>query len=142
MNWFTRLFSKPEPAPQPVFVPPPKPMPVISCFVKGLIRSMRETPHEWKLGRETAWHTKPDGTVDITLDNSCYYAESYLGREAVYLGWRVVGYEINGWEKYAIRDEGIAFLKDIEKKVEDAAYAKRKEDLAALRAPFERLGCQ
>lgn len=46
MNWFNRLFSFGDRQPHEPLSQPTK-EPELSCFVKGLIRSMKETPEEW-----------------------------------------------------------------------------------------------
>ena len=63
---FTRA-ATPNPAPSPPPVAPPPPPPEPSCFVKGLIHSMRTEPQDWKrecfIGLGFSWSHKTQGVT-------------------------------------------------------------------------------
>ncbi len=129
MNLFKRLFgSKPSPVPVQ-----PEPL---SCFVLGLIRSMKETPGDWKRSEWSGdpWWSHPSG---ITVTQ---WATSYWKGRV-----NVVGHEITDMERVTLKH---AFETYLENPIQEALARKRAEreakeaiERAAERAPFEALGC-
>lgn len=131
MNWFTRLISFGSWQHEPLAPQPAQPVPELSCFVKGLIRSMKETPGEWKT---STWDRRWRQHLGVTLTD-WGYPWSRQGRI------RVVGHELTPVELEAL---SAAWYAHIEPCIDDelkAMAAKAQAAAQAERAPFEKLGC-
>lgn len=103
--------------------------PALSCFVKGIIRSMRETPDDWGLVNNQCWHYAPDHR-SLRRDCELDYARGY----GIKSYWWVRDQSVTEAESCAIEAQGIAFL---------IAHRQAKDERlrAVARAPFEALGC-
>lgn len=114
---------------------PEAPPPELSCFVKGIIRSMRETPDDWCIiSSDSIKHWAPNRHIALVSDLELTRS-LYSGRRIQYWGdWFVIGHIITTGESNAIKSQGIAFLQ-----ARDAEKVARLK--AAERAPFEALGC-
>lgn len=106
--------------------------PELSCFVKGIIRSMRETPDEWLLGSDWCQHY-PDGHTKDGNRTDLRLVRYWHDGDGIYY-WTVVGDSISHDEGAAIADQGISYLQSLINQKADAARA-------AARAQWERLGC-
>jgi hypothetical protein len=117
----------------------PRPAPELSCFVKGIIRSMKETPEHWRLfDRRCSYYVNLDpiragGRVsripDLTLSLNLHGDE-----HGDVWCWDVDGHYTTYEEKAAIEKQiRLSFIAPLEREKEAKA--------AAQRAPFERLGC-
>lgn len=116
--------------------PVPAP-PELSCFAKGIIRSMRETPDQWMLGHNWCQHHNPEHTQTNICDlrlftNTNTVSVGSYSTTRTY--WYIENHPISNDECAAITSQGIAYLQSLK---DQKAEAKR----AAARAPFERLGC-
>lgn len=107
---------------RPVY-PVPAPPPELSCFVKGIIKSMCENPDEWNVSDHRCTHSKTN------LDMRRRRAHS-----RGWLDWKIEGQSISDAESTAIQRQGVAYLQAL-------AGQKRDAVRAAARAPFEALGC-
>lgn len=114
MNWLTRLFARDSKPPEP------------SCFVKGLIRSMKETPEKWE--RHHISH------CDITSwGHSCPYVLLWLPDL-----WHRSVHSVSSDFPKLTRAEKKALTHALFEYLEKPYHAKIVE---ALTAPFEKLGC-
>lgn len=104
--------------------------PELSCFVKGIIRSMRETPDEWRYAGLCCYHYPSDST----RPDLCLRRERSNYQPSGYLPWYVENQKLTDAEREAIGSQGIAHLQSV-------AAKKADNERVAARAPFERLGC-
>ncbi len=130
----------------------PEPVPELSCFVKGLIRSMQETPTDWSWiedahsvshGRtysRTSWAWKHTSGLTVHMVRSRYRGDDEERRNAYVQDHSLYGHDAHGLfagtQTYLDnpRAAAIAAKRAAEQAVKDAR-------LAAIRAPFEALGC-
>ncbi len=130
-----------EPWPDP---PSVAPVPVvelpISCFVRGLVKSMTETPGEWKSHNTTVEHPWRDhlytvhGYINrLTPDTDHIYVfRSYVNGHACIQHFDLSDHETTELEK------GLRSVETHYRQIEWETQEKRR---AVLRAPFEKLGC-
>ncbi len=138
--WFAKLNRKPHGA-RPVGLPP-KPQLIesddLSCFVKGLIRSIRETPAEWR-----CW-VDLDGDDDHCLFSSRGVSLHYKANDSYYP--RQYDHPaFSRSERLALKDVIHTVLYQPTMAKARSTRAQRAADrlraMAAQRAPFEALGC-
>ena len=119
MSWFTRLFST-----QP---------PELSCFVRGLIRSMKETPEKWERNhlyfiRATNW-TYLSPYVSLWMPDVYRWTVHSVSRDFP---------KLTRVEKKALTTSLFEYLeKPYQAKILDARTIEQRK----LMAPFEKMGC-
>lgn len=124
--------------------PPPAPREVeLSCFIKGLIRSMRETPGEWKRTdlsiMRVAWIHESSRTwvTHQAFGDSRYQGPLFISTQECK--------DRSNAECDALIDALYLYLEDPESVRLDAMVVKlnreREERNTKRRAPFEILGC-
>jgi hypothetical protein len=123
-----------------VVSPAPRPAPEPSCFVKGIIRSMKETPEHWRLSdryclyyanldpirtADQVTHVPPDLALSLNLHGD---------EHGKVWCWDIDGHYTTYEEKDAIKKQiRQSFILPLEREKEAKA--------AAQRASFEQLGC-
>lgn len=121
---------------------PPISNPEVSCFVKGLIRSVTETPDQW-----SRW-VDNDGDSDHCLFN-CNYVRIHYGVDAcggwpsVYVNEECI--ELTTTEKQALAPalRSTLYQQTIEeaKTIRAARVERKLAAKLAAQEPFEKLGC-
>ena len=134
-----RKVSRPPGKIQPVD-PWPAP-PELSCFVRGLIKSMKETPDQWHRQPFMGFHTVTwlSGDLKIGQSQTPYSTDPKI--EPV----DVVGHSLTAYERKMLTVTWQTLLEgpyqDGVKAVMEKDREERARVQAAVRASFEKLGC-
>lgn len=127
--------SPPPPAPPEPAPPEPVPPQEISCFVKGLIRSMEIESDKWVLIGSRNLHGWPKYGWQHASEG-IYVSED--GDKVTNSGGCGIIHRPNDVEEVALK---AAVLKHLAAPLAEQQESQRLAMLAAKRAPFEKLGC-
>lgn len=112
--------------------PAPRPAPVLSCFIKGIIVSMTDHPEQWEYGSTNNYARYKHVTHDVLVskyddDVSCWYRVRLEGNVT----------ELTDDESAAIRD----MYEAVDRRHRVKRDSAKNRRIAALKAPFEAIGC-
>ncbi len=116
-----------------------EPAPEVSCFAKGIIRSMKEMPDDWTY--EPGYESILKHRSHIGHATDLQIISLYRGRQRP-CGWHLTEHTISPTDMLAIETDGIKPMLAFKRLQQQQAYQRERDaKLGPVRAAFEKLGC-
>jgi hypothetical protein len=126
---------------RPVEAPKEAPQPELSCFVKGLIRSMKETPDEWRRSEMTMFTCRWTHSSGISIAYDSPLSIDPRGRGTLLVDGEIIHGHEHDVIVRALYDHLEGPVQAEHARVATIEKTKEDAERAARRAPFEKLGC-